>query len=40
MQGDEEFGKDEHGRMLMEQKTDPKWDQGLDEGSKESASSD
>ena len=40
MQGDEEFGMDEHGQMLKEQKTDPKWDQGGDEGAKQSASSD
>ena len=40
MQGDDDFGKDEHGRMLREQEMDPKWDQGVDEGPKESASSD
>ena len=40
MQGDEEFGMDEHGKMLRAQNVDPKWDQGGDEGSKQSASTD
>lgn len=39
MQGDDDFGKDEQGEILVEQKTDPNWDQGVDEGSEQSASS-
>ena len=33
MPGDKEFGMDEQGRMLREQRTDPKWGEGSGEGS-------
>ncbi|CAF9925202.1 hypothetical protein IMSHALPRED_006409 [Imshaugia aleurites] len=33
MPGDKEFGTDEQGRMLRDQRTDPKWGEGSGEGS-------